>query len=163
MEEIWKDIPNYEGLYQVSSFGNIKSLARKVYYNDHRGFRINNERKLKPNKNIQGYLYVILYNNGTKKTYMCHKLVAMAFLNHIPCGFDLVVNHINFNKTDNNVNNLEIVTMRENSNQKHLQSSSKYVGVRYVKRDKKWMSAIVYKNKSIYLGKFDNEEEASEY
>lgn len=65
-------------------------------------------------------------------------------------------------KTDNRVDNLEIVTARENSNRKHLNSTSDYTGVYWRKRDKKWYVSIFFKGKTKHLGIFDNEKEASE-
>ena len=66
--------------------------------------------------NKKGYLFVILKNIELNKTQQksVHQLVAMAFLNHIPCGHKLVVNHINMIKTDNRVENLELITQQEN-------------------------------------------------
>jgi len=161
--DIWKDVKDFDGLYQVSNNGVVKALEKKVFYNDHRGFRINPERILKEATRKDGYNYIVLCNNGFKKTFNVHQLVAMAFLNHTPCGFKLVINHINFNKSDNRVENLEIVSMRENSNQKHLKSSSDFVGVRFNKRDNKWLSSIVYNKKAVFLGNFDSEIEAHQY
>ena len=149
--EEFRDIPSYEGLYQVSNLGRVKS------------FKCGKEKMLKPSAVSQGYMSVGLSINGVKKTKKVHQLVAMAFLNHIPCGFELVVNHIDFDRTNNNVSNLEIVTQRENTNQKHLKSTSKYVGVHWSKLKKKWCSKIKVNGKGKRLGLFDTEIEASEY
>ena len=96
MEEIWKDIPGYEGLYQISTCGNVMSLN----YN-HTG-----RRKIRiPRMDKGGYLYVNLYNAGHAKTKKIHRLVAEAFLanpNNYP-----QINHKDECKTNNNVNNLE--------------------------------------------------------
>ena len=91
-----------------------------------------------------------------------HQLVAEAFLNHKRCGMEFVINHIDFNKTNNKVENLEIITNRENSNQKHLKSSSIYTGVSWDKRYNKWRSNITVNGKLKHLGYFINELEASE-
>jgi hypothetical protein len=74
----------------------------------------------------------------------------------------LVINHVDFNKLNNKVDNLEIITNRKNANQKHLKSSSVYTGVCWHKPNKKWMSYISINGKSKYLGLFTNELEASE-
>lgn len=157
MEEIFKDIPGYEGIYQVSNLGRVKSLPREIWKN---GFYITKEKILKPNIGNIKYCYVILYKNLQKKTIRVHQLVAMAFLNHTPCGHKLVVNHKDFNRLNNNVENLEIITSRENTNKKHLKSSSKYIGVNWCKTNLKWKSRIVFNGKRISLGYFKTEIEA---
>ena len=73
----------------------------------------------------------------------------------------MVVNHIDLNKKNNNLSNLEIVSNRENSNRKHLKSSSNYTGVSWDKNKRKWQSQIKINNKNIFLGRFNNELEAS--
>ncbi len=158
--EIWKDVKSYEGIYQVSDLGRIKSLERKV--SNGMGFRIVKERilKQKPNKKL-GYYCVNMYKDTISETNMVHKLVAIAFLNHIPCGYDLVINHKDLNKLNNYSVNLEIITMRENCNLKHIKSSSVYVGVGWNKLKNKWTSVAYANGKSNFLGYFTNEHEAS--
>lgn len=152
--EKWKDIPHYENLYKASNLGRIMSLN----YNGTKKNKI-----LKTYKNNTGYLAVVLYKNKKRKDFKSHQLIAITFLSHTPCKFQLVINHINFNKIDNRVDNLEIITNRENSNQKHIKSSSKYTGVSWHKGNKKWCSVIVVNGKNKFLGLFDDEEEASKY
>jgi hypothetical protein len=151
MNEIWKDIPNYEGHYQVSNLGNVKSLKK---------YKGTNSNILKLCSDKKGYYQVLLSLNNKKETIKVHQLVAMAFLGHIRCGYNLVVNHKDFNIHNNCIYNLEIVTSRENSNKKHIISSSKYVGVTYNKRLKKWNAQIFFKGKLKHLGTFINEEDA---
>lgn len=146
IEEIWKDIPNYEGLYQVSNLGSVKSsknnLPVKRWIN-------------------KGYFSSSLYKDGKVKRFRVHQLVAMAFLNHMPCGHKLVVNHKNFVKTDNRADNLEIITQRQNSNKKHINHSSNYTGVSWDKRRNKWESYIRISGKKKHLGYFTDEYQAS--
>lgn len=101
--EIWKDIKGYEGLYQVSNLGNVKSLNRNKIYKD--TFIKINERLLKPSTNKGGYKQVVLYKNDSKKTFKVHRLVALVFLDN--SNQYLEVNHKNGIKHDNYVNNLE--------------------------------------------------------
>lgn len=149
--EEWALIPFYNENYYASNFGRIKSIN----YN-----RTKQEGILKSSINKHGYYIVGLSNGKKTKTFAVHRLVAMAFLNHKPCGHELVVNHINFNKLDNRVENLEIITQRENSNMKHINSTSKYTGVFWDKKSKKWRASITIKCHNIYLGLFDSEHDA---
>lgn len=149
MIEEWKDIIGYEGLYQISNFGNVKSV------------RFDKEKLLLPQTNSKGYYFVVLCDKTKRKQMQIHQLVAIAFLNHIPCKMELVINHINFDKKDNKVSNLEIVTNRENSNRKHLKSTSKYTGVSFEKDRNKWVAQIKINGKRVLLGRFSNEIDAS--
>ena len=159
MEEIWKDIPNYEGYYQSSNLGRIKSLSRIVLRKGKYPF-MSKEKVLKPALIPLGYYQIVLHKNGIKKGKSIHSLVAESFLNHKPNGHKLVVNHKNFNREDNRVENLEIITNRENTNKKHIKSSSKYVGVYFYKRVSKWVAQIWVNGKKKILGYFENEYDA---
>lgn len=155
--EVWKDIPEYEGLYQVSNLGNVRSLNRICS----RGRKIKGT-VLKPGLSSVGYFNVNLYKSGELKTKTVHTLVSYAFLDHTPNGVKLVVNHIDINRENNNLYNLEIITNRENTNKKHLKSSSEYVGVSWTKRNKKWQAQIYVNGKIKHLGYFIDELEAAQ-
>ena len=110
--EIWKDIEGYEGLYQVSNQGRVKSLERKVD-NGH-CIRTVPERILKPNKTKKGYQLVNLWKEGKIKRMSVHRLVAKAFL---PNPENLPqVNHKDENPSNNHVDNLEWCDARYNIN-----------------------------------------------
>lgn len=158
MEEIWKDVTGYEGLYQVSNLGNVKSLSRKVC--NITGCRTTKTRLLKLGIDSKGYYMCVLCRDKHRKTKNVHKLVAISFLNHIPNGYDLVIDHVNDNKLDNRVENLQIVTQRYNSHKTQGSYSSKYKGVCWSKNAKKWKSAIVLNKKTIFLGYYTDEHEA---
>lgn len=148
MEEIYKEIPNYEN-YQISNKGNIKS------------FFGNKEKILKPALCSSGYPSIVLCKEGRHKTFRIHKLVALVFLAHKFNNYESVVNHIDFNKLNNCVENLEVISQRDNTNRKHLKSASKYTRVSWCKRTNKWISYIKINNKQKFLGYFEDEEKAS--
>lgn len=102
MEEIWKDIPNFENKFQISNLGNLRHNTR-------------GEWKLRKNTNKKGsYFNVVLVDGSYKKSEKIHRLVAKAFIPN-PENKPMV-NHINGNKQDNRVENLEWVTAKENFN-----------------------------------------------
>ena len=156
-KEVWKDVKNYEGIYQVSSFGRVKSLARLDSIN-----RRLKERLLNPIKDSTRYLVVGFSLNGKTKTFKVHQLVAVAFLEHAPDGHRVVVDHIDNNKLNNHIDNLQLISHRENTSKDKKGYSSKYVGVDWVKQRRKWLSRIYINGKQIYLGHFTDELEASE-
>lgn len=158
-KEIWKDIPGYEGRYQASSLGKVKSLPRIINCN---GFDKHLPEKLLKQSCKGGYFRVVLYNNDKGRMFLVHQLVAMAFLNHVPKGYDLVVDHINMNKLDNRVSNLRVITQRENviAYQKVVKSSSKYIGVGWCRVTNKWRARIGLNGKNISLGCYDREIDA---
>lgn len=157
--ETWRDIPNFNG-YQVSDHGRVKSLCRQVVGKNLISHGVG-ERILIHEVNDQGYHRVSLSVNNRVKRYRVHQLVAMAFLGHTPCGYEIVVNHKNFKRDDNWVENLELVTQRENCNKKHIKSSSQYVGVSFDKARNKWKAAIAFRGEKINLGRYVCEAEAS--
>ena len=110
MEEVWKDIVGYEGLYAVSNKGRVKGLERL----NSLGRRVN-ERILIPRRTEKGYLYVYLCREGSYKKYRVHRLVLSTF-NPCPDSESLQVNHINELKDDNRLENLEWCTCKENIN-----------------------------------------------
>ena len=110
MEEIWRDIKNYEGKYAVSNLGRVKSLERT----DSIGRRVN-ERILSPGKHGNGYLFVYLCEGGERKMYDVHRLVLMTF-SPVENMENLDCNHLDENKENNHLSNLEWVTHKENCN-----------------------------------------------
>ena len=142
MKEIYKNIPGYEGVYQVSNLGNVKS------------FKFDKERILKSGVNSRGYLQVILSKDGKLKGIKVHQLVAMSFLGHTPDGMNSVVDHIDNNRLNNHMDNLQIISNRENSSRSKIDC-----GVSWFKAANKWLAQIVIGGKVIYLGVFTEKQD----
>lgn len=159
MEEIWKDILGFEGLYQVSNLGRVKSLP-KEWFSGKNTYKKHNGKILKPCVNKIGYYVVNLTKDKKSNVKTLHQLVAMAFLNHTPCGYKLVVDHINNNKLDNRLENLQLITHRENTSKDKKNCTSKYTGVSWCKELNKWRAGIRFKGKSMCLGYFNCELKA---
>ena len=112
MEEIWKDIEGYEGYYQVSNLGRVRSLDNYEKFG-----KVTWKRKgkiLKPRLNEKGYALVNLSINSKTKNHRVHRLVWEAFNGPIPEGFE--INHINENKEDNRLENINLMTHKNNIN-----------------------------------------------
>lgn len=122
---MWKDIPNYEGIYQASDLGEIKSLARTIEHKN--GTVINvKEKLLKPRlvgrKNCQ-YYEVVLYKDSKSKAFKVHRIIAELFCKkHDGCD---VVNHIDNDRLNNIAINLEWTTVDGNNQHRHIQGRSK--------------------------------------
>lgn len=119
--EIWKDIEDFEGLYQVSNFGRVKSIERVVEYsckNHQNGGKHTVECKiLKESTDKKGYKRISLYKNNKSYPKFVHRLVAQAFIPN-PENKE-TVNHIDFNSGNNNIENLEWTTIEENNAWSH--------------------------------------------
>ena len=152
-EEIFIDIKGYEGHYQISNKGRIKSFNR------------NAENIIKSSiDKTKGYYRVCLYNSGKRKSFYIHQLVAIAFLGHIPNGNSLVVDHINNDKANNELSNLQVISSRENSSKDKWRHnpSSLYPGVYYSLTKKKWASSISVNGTPFHLGYFNIESIAGQ-
>ena len=163
--EIWKDIPGYEGLYQVSSLGRIKNVRKTL--RDHK--------LLIPKVNAYGYYYTNLSKEGILKTIRIHRVVAECFVENI--NNKKTVNHIDGNKLNNDSSNLEWLTSQENTqhalenglcSKKLIKSrlnrskngENNTVGVVYNKGACKWIGYIWINGKYNHLGCFDSEKDA---
>lgn len=107
----WKEITGYEGVYEVSDAGGIRSVDRTIYQEGH-GYRKLKGTEVKSHDNGKGYKYVTLCKDGNKKNYYVHILVAREFIGEY--GESKQVDHIDFDRKNNCVSNLQIVTIREN-------------------------------------------------
>ena len=167
--EIWKAIKDYENLYEVSNQGQIRSKERQV--NVRNGTRTVKARIRKIFENKRGYMTVVLSKENKLKTFTVHQLVAQAFIPNFIKGTE--VNHIDGNKTNNYVNNLE--KSNPSHNQFHASATglrekkgvSKYRNVCYQTRAhavKRWAGYITHEGNKVYGWKsFHTEEEAARH
>jgi len=150
--EIFKSIKGYEGYYEVSNLGRVKSLKRKGCLND---------RILSSGTSCGGYYQVVLRKDNKSKNCHVHKLVAITFLGHELNEQKLVIDHIDNNTQNNNVNNLQIISQRKNASKDKKGYTSEYIGVSWYKNMGKWVSKIVINGKPKHLGYFDLEIDAA--
>lgn len=116
MTEVWKSVSGYEGLYEISSHGRVKVLARTAYARNRWGgitIRDFPERVMSPGANKAGYLHVTFRKDGEDKTFLVHRLVASAFV--VNSKKAETVNHIDGIKGNNDATNLEWVSQKENN------------------------------------------------
>lgn len=151
--EQWKDIKNYEGKYQISNLGRVKSL-KKWSGNKYNPKWVYQDRILHPSNNGNGYLIIGLKKNNIRKNYYIHRLVAEHFIDN-PNNYK-EVNHLDYNKENNKADNLEWCTRKENieysiENMKgrksitHSNTNEKYIT--YRKRKNKYRVVIDRKEK----------------
>tara|TARA_R110000782_G_scaffold27464_1_gene69484 strand:+ start:53 stop:559 length:507 start_codon:yes stop_codon:yes gene_type:complete len=145
--EIWRDIPQYEGHYQVSNLGKVRSLKLN---------RIKDVTFL----NNKNRFVASLYNDGVRESGRLVSVIsAIAFLNHKPCGYKIVVDHIDNNPLNDRLYNLQLITQRENLT-KDKKNKSGYTGVYSVRN--RYYSLIRIGGEKKYLGVFSTKREASE-
>ena len=151
-EEIWKPIKDFEGYYEVSNIGRVRSLNYK---------RTGKEKILTNIEDYKGYLEVVLTKNGKRKQFKVHRLVAEAFIpnpENKPC-----IDHINTIKSDNRVENLRWVTYKENSNnektlEKFKGENHHFFGKHHTEETKKKISEVQKGENNHMYGKHHTEE-----
>lgn len=153
-KEIFRSVVSFENLYEISNFGRVRSLGN----GNSNSCR---ERILKFSKDSSGYFYVDLWRDGKVKFFKVARLVAVVFILN-PDNL-AQVNHINSIKTDNRSENLEWCNQRYNRNhyQKTQNGTSKYPGVSWHKRQRKWVAQISTNGENHHLGYFKNETDAA--
>lgn len=158
-EEIWKDIVGYEGLYQISNYGNVKTLSR-IYFSGriHKNPKQIDEHLRKFTLSPNGYYIVILLKNGIRRGYLVHSLVWDAF-GKLPRIAPLQIDHINENKLDNHIDNLQLITPKMNR-RKSIKRDLPIGVVYYHNNPNKFQAQITKNGKGHFLGAFDTPEEA---
>jgi hypothetical protein len=152
MQEEWRPVVGYENFYEVSSIGRVRSFDR-ICANSY----VRRGQILKGLPNKYQYLHVGLSNGAKQTTKTIHELVATSFLGPRPKGF--VTDHIDNNRTNNHVENLQYITVRENNTKDIKRDLPTGVG----KRDSgRFRAKIQIKSQNISLGTFDTVQEASE-
>lgn len=160
LEFEWRDVVGYEGYYLVSNYGHVKSLDRYV---SGRGLtlRIRRGKIRKLTLSNSGYLCVGLLNTNGKKNCFVHRLVAESFIE----GFnsDLEVDHIDRNRTNNCIINLRSATSSQNNGNSYKRStaSSKYKGVHWCNRLRRWVAKIEMGGNRYSLKSYRYEENAA--
>lgn len=157
--EIWKDVIGYEERYSISNLGKLK--AKSYLKKGNNSFFYTKEKILNPSLNKHGYLMFKLMFNKESKTYKIHQLVAMMFLNHLPCKHELYVDHIDRNKLNNNVNNLRIITPKESISNRNIKKTSKFNSISYDKQRNKWVLRKNINGIYKFIGRYNTEEEAN--
>ncbi|NCB45214.1 MAG: hypothetical protein EOM59_21705 [Clostridia bacterium] len=154
--EIWRDVFGYEGIYQASSMGRVKALQRLQ-----KTGLVNNptikrkERLLKQTLIKNGYYSVGITKNGVTRTKSVHSIIFEAF-NHVVSDRDTQIDHIDNNKLNNRISNLQLLTRRDNTSKSV--KKDKPTGV--FKNNNNWIARISVKNKLINLGTYPSIEEA---
>jgi len=165
MLEEWRDAKGYEGYYQVSNLGRVKSLDRYISYTKKKA-RFYPSKILVEMVNSSKYPFVNLYKKNSHKTTEIHKIVWDAFGDEPSDGRRLQIDHIDNDKTNNHINNLRLVSTRTNCAKRSMQypKSSEYTGVCYDKRTKMWVAQIRIekssKSRNRWLGRHKTELQA---
>ena len=158
--EVWKSVKDYEGIYEVSNYGNVKSLERMINHSSGKLKMKIKERILKPQKQGGGYFFVSLYKNNIYKRYPVHQLVAIEFLGYIKNKNNkIVVDHIDFNIKNNLLSNLQLITNRENVS-RSKKSNTGESNIYYNKKYLKYNIKIQTKGITINSGGFKNINDA---
>lgn len=146
----WEKIKDYEDCYLISKTGNVWSVK--------------SEKLLSPGLDSSGYFMVVLNKSGERKTVRVHILVWDTFGDKERNGRLLQVDHIDGDKLNNNINNLQLLSARENTvkSLRKFNTYSQYVGVSWHKGLNKWRAYIHTNGKLLHLGYYENEELAHE-
>lgn len=148
-KEIWKPAYGWESYYEVSNMGRIRRIERVIIKSNGRK-NTYRAKELTPSKDSKGYFYIkvrdVGKNRNERRNIRIHRLICATFLG----PSDLLVDHKNFDRTDNRLSNLQYVTDRENSDRYHGIREMKHIY--YDKKKNRWQSYIMINGKSVYVG-----------
>lgn len=163
MEEIWKDIPGYEGYYQISNLGRVKTLERILPNNRFKNVLcVHKEKIMKQNNDTKGYPAVTLRVNNVIKTLRVHRLVAQAFIPNPENKPQ--INHVNGVKTDYSIENLEWCNQSENNYHAYRVKLKTSESVRGIKsHHAKLTEEIVLEIRKRYLTENISQKDLSEF
>lgn len=156
MEE-WRDIKGFEGFYQISNYGLIKGIQRKIYRDNF--YTIRKEKILKKSLDKDAYEKIILSKLNKDYTFQVHRLIGSAFLNN-PTNLP-TINHKNKIKSNNFVLNLEWASHRENSCHRSKMGEPNKIGGYFNPKENRWYSYIYINKTTFYLGSFETQREAN--
>lgn len=156
MEE-WKQILGYEGYYEISNFGNVRSMKRCVTYQNGVTVRYKSKER-KPS--ISDYRIIALSKDGLIKLCKISRLVAIHFIE--TDNKRTIVNHKDYNKHNDHYSNLEWVNNSENIIHSNIRNKKSQTGIFYDSNRKKWAAYIYRNSKNIFVGRFNTESEAIE-
>ena len=160
-EEEWRDIPDWEDYYQISSHGRLRSLDRYVKHS--RNGIVKRKGKIISLKTGDKYLVANLYKKGKMKTITVHQLVAITFHGYVKDGRKTVIDHKDNNKHNNHYKNIQVLTQRENTSkdQWRWNRTSDCIGVSALENDR-WLARIKIDGKLNHLGYYSTEQAAAE-
>lgn len=158
LQEVWFDVKDYEGFYKVSSIGRVKSVERYVKHSKG-GLQILRSRIMKTHKCKSGYVTVNLSKNGKNKTKTIHSILCESVLKR-PIG--AVIDHLDGDKSNNNIDNLRYCSQRENLNNLKSKSKTGHTGVFLNPKNynKRFRSRIKVNGKMKDLGSYHTAKEA---
>lgn len=159
--EIWKDIPGYEGFYQASNIGRIRSCNRYISAFNGKGMCVKDVKGIMKilTLNEDGYFQVTLSMKGIRKTCSVNRLVYTAFKGNV--SLDKDVDHIDGCRTNNCLENLQAVSHRLNTLKSFRLNKTKTTGTSYDKKGKKFLAYLTINYKRIYTGRFDTQAQAT--
>lgn len=163
INEIWKEIPELDGKYSISSLGRVRRNQFEIVDSNNKKF-VKKSKLMAINDNGNGYKQLMIQVKYKRQVFYIHRLVAQLFLNN-PENKEQV-NHIDSDRSNNRVDNLEWVSIQENMthavlNRSKSKSKSGYIGIKRADTiSEKWCARITYLKKEIYIGIFNTIEDA---